>query len=74
MNIDWELFHLQKDYLAAMADDETRLTEEVAVLDGVIHLMDAIQDKFEPLDTDEGDGTENHDTEDRNPNRNGFVP
>lgn len=53
MNIDWELFHLQKQYLVAMANDENRLTEEVAVLDGVINLMDAIQDEFEPYPIDE---------------------
>jgi len=53
MNIDWELFRIQKEYLVAMADDENRLTEEIEVLDGVINLMDAIQDTFKPLDIDE---------------------
>lgn len=74
MNIDWKLFRIQKEYLLAMSFDTDRLTEECDVLEGVINLMDAIQDKFEPLDIDEGDGSEDHDTEDRNPNRNGVEP
>lgn len=49
---DEQLFR-QKEYLIAMANDEDRLTEEVEVLDGVINLMDAFQDAFEPYDADE---------------------
>ena len=53
MNIDWELFKIQKEYLVAMCDDDDRLTEEIDVLEGVVNLMDAIQDNFKPLDVDE---------------------
>lgn len=53
MNIDWELFRIQKEYLVAMANDEDRLTEEIDMLDGVINLMDTIQDTFKPLDVNE---------------------
>ncbi len=48
LNIDWPLFHRQKAMLVAMANDEDRLTSEVEVLDGVINLLDAIQDALEP--------------------------
>jgi hypothetical protein len=52
-NIDWVLFAKQKEYLLAMAGDDDRLTEEIAVLDGVINLMDALQDDFAPLNDGE---------------------
>jgi hypothetical protein len=42
--IDWELLRKQKDYLAAMASDKDRLTSEIKILDGVIALIDYIQD------------------------------
>ena len=48
LNIDWPLFHQQKAMLVAMADDEDRLTSEVEALDGIINLLDAIQDALEP--------------------------
>ncbi len=48
LNIDWPLFHRQKAMLVAMANDEDRLTSEVEVLDGIINLLDAIQDALEP--------------------------
>ena len=54
MNIDWKLFHIQKDYLVCMAGDDSRMVEETDILDGVIHLMDAVQDRFEPAEVDEG--------------------
>ena len=53
MKIDWELFKIQKEYLIAMCDDDDRLTEEIEVIEGVVNLMDAIQDEFKPLDIDE---------------------
>jgi len=54
LNIDWPLFHRQKAMLVAMANDEDRLTSEVEVLDGVINLMDGIQDALEPEKPDGG--------------------
>lgn len=48
LNINWPLFHRQKAMLVAMANDKDRLTSEVEVLDGVINLMDGIQDALEP--------------------------
>lgn len=48
LNIDWPLFHQQKAMLVAMANDNDRLTSEVEVLDGVINLLDALQDALEP--------------------------
>ncbi len=48
LNIDWPLFHQQKAMLVAMADDEDRLTSEVEALDGILNLLDAIQDALEP--------------------------
>jgi hypothetical protein len=53
--IDWDLFKRQKEYLVAMTDDKDRLTEEVTILDGVIALMDAVQDSFQPYGIDEGE-------------------
>lgn len=54
LNINWPLFHRQKAMLVAMANDNDRLTSEVEVLDGVIHLMDGIQDALEPEKLDNG--------------------
>lgn len=54
LNINWPLFHRQKAMLVAMADDKDRLTSEVEVLDGVINLMDGIQDALEPEKPEDG--------------------
>lgn len=51
MNIDWSLFKKQKEYLVAMSNDTDRSTSEIEVLDGVINLMDAVQDEWEPKPT-----------------------
>ena len=59
MNIDWPLFHMQKELLVRMTDDPDRPIEETELFDGVIHLMDAIQDEFEPLQIDEETEDEN---------------
>ena len=59
MNIDWKLFHLQKDALVRMCDDRNRPIEEIELFDGLINLMDAVQDEFEPYDIDEEDDNEN---------------
>ncbi len=48
MNIDWELFKKQKESLIVIRDGFNDFTEEFETLSGVIHLMDAIQDKFTP--------------------------
>jgi hypothetical protein len=50
--IDWKMFRRQKEYLVATANDN-RLTEEITLIDGLIHLMDAIQDEAMPLDLGE---------------------
>ena len=42
--VDWALLRQQKDALVDMADDEDRLTSEIEVLDGVIALLDSLQD------------------------------
>lgn len=55
MNIDWNLFKQQKDFLINAASDENRNIEETDVFDGVIALMDYIQDNYEPYDIDEND-------------------
>ena len=48
MNIDWELFKIQKEYLVMMlAGGMERQADEIATLEGVINLMDFIQDEFE---------------------------
>ncbi len=49
MNIDWELFKKQKEFLVTLTDDYSFLPEDIEMLDGVINLMDAIQDEFEPI-------------------------
>ena len=43
--IDWALLRAQKGGLIAMAHDEDRLTTEIAILDGVIGLIDHLQDQ-----------------------------
>ena len=51
--IDWELFKLQKYALLRLRDDPKIMIEDAEMLDGVVNLMDAIQDDFEPCDIDE---------------------
>lgn len=51
-NIDWALFHKQKEFLIDLANAtvENRTifnNSDKTLLDGVIHLMDAVQDEFE---------------------------
>jgi hypothetical protein len=48
MNIDWELFKKQKELLLTLADDYSFLPQDIEMIDGVINLLDAIQDEFEP--------------------------
>ena len=48
-NIDWKLFAKQKECLVGLVSEgDLGLPEEVELIEGVIHLMDAIQDEFEP--------------------------
>ncbi len=42
--IDWPLFHEQKAMLIAMADNPKRSRRSVELLDGLIALMDTLQD------------------------------
>jgi len=51
--IDWELFKLQKEYLFKLMDNNHLTIEDVAVLDGIVNLMNSIQDDFEPEGEDE---------------------
>lgn len=45
-NIDWALFEKQKAFLVGLAMATTLLNkEDMELLDGVIHLMDAVQDQ-----------------------------
>jgi len=46
--IDWPLFHEQKAMLIAMADNTKRSRRSVELLDGLINLLDVIQDTLEP--------------------------
>ena len=48
LNIDWPLFHKQKLTLIALANDPYQTPEVIEHLDGVINLLDAIQDALEP--------------------------
>lgn len=48
LNIDWPLFHKQKLTLVALAADPYQTPEVIEHLDGVISLLDAIQDALEP--------------------------
>lgn len=45
--IDWPLFHEQKAMLIAMADNTKRSRRSVELLDGLIALMDTLQDTLE---------------------------
>lgn len=43
--IDWSLLRHQKSTLVAMANDDDRLTTEIESLDGIIALIDSLQDE-----------------------------
>ena len=45
--IDWPLFHEQKAMLIAMADNTKRSRRSVELLDGLINLLDVVQDNLE---------------------------
>lgn len=49
---DWDLFILQKLTLLRLVEDPRLNTQEVEALDGVINMMDFIQDEFQPHNTD----------------------
>ena len=51
--IDWELFKLQKEHLFKLMDNDHLTIEDVAVLDGIVNLMDALQDDYAPVEEDE---------------------
>ena len=46
--IDWALFKAQKLDLVKLTDNPGITVEEELALDGIINLMDAIQDEFMP--------------------------
>lgn len=48
LNLDWPLFHAQKLTLIALAADPYQTPEVIEHLDGLINLLDAIQDALEP--------------------------
>lgn len=45
--IDWPLFHEQKAMLVAMASNTKRSRRSVELLDGLINLLDVLQDTLE---------------------------
>jgi hypothetical protein len=45
MNIDWELLREQKHQLIALAFSDTATIKETEALEGVINLLDTIQDE-----------------------------
>jgi hypothetical protein len=48
MNIDIELLKKQKEYLISMiAEGDLGLPEECELLEGLVHMLDAIQDDYE---------------------------
>lgn len=52
--IDWELFKLQKEHLFILMDNEHLTLKDIGVLDGIINMMDALQDDYGPV-TEEKD-------------------
>jgi hypothetical protein len=46
--IDWALFKTQKNALVLLTENHKTTPEETLALEGVIHMMDAIQDEFMP--------------------------
>lgn len=51
--IDWELFKLQKEHLVRLMDNDHLVIEDIAILDGIINMMDALQDDYAPEGEDE---------------------
>ena len=49
--IDWALFKAQKAALVLLTENHKITPEETLALDGVINMMDAIQDEFMPAPT-----------------------
>ena len=47
-NIDWALFKTQKELLFKLVNEPKRPQAEVDLLEGVLNLLDAIQDEYEP--------------------------
>lgn len=54
--VDWDLFKRQKQMLVEMTFDQSRPVEETDLLEGVVCLLDALQDSFQPYDLDEDEG------------------
>ena len=52
--IDWALFKAQKLALVLLTENHKITPEETLALDGVINMMDAIQDEFMPAPTNVG--------------------
>ena len=52
--IDWALFKAQKNALVLLTENHKITPEETLALDGVINMMDAIQDEFMPAPTVDG--------------------
>lgn len=52
-NIDWPLFKQQKSLLVAMSFNDDLPPGEVELLDGIINMLDDIQDEFGPEAKDE---------------------
>ncbi len=48
-NIDWELLRSQKEELLKVIEYRTVTDFQVEMLSGILHLLDAVQDTFEPV-------------------------
>ena len=46
--IDWKLFKKQKMFLVKLAPSARLTLKQVALIDGILNMMDAMQDEFEP--------------------------
>ena len=46
--IDWKLFKKQKMFLVKLAPSAQLTLKQVALIDGILNMMDAMQDEFEP--------------------------
>lgn len=51
-NIDWQLFEKQKDYIAALARLYPAGSPDWDLIEGILDLMDAVQDTHHPRNGD----------------------
>lgn len=51
-NIDWQLFEKQKDYIEALTRPHPVGSRDGDLLEGILDLMDAVQDTHHPRNGD----------------------